>query len=441
MNIVREDLENQTTVLKVTVDEADYSEAVDKALRQHKRKANVPGFRPGMVPMGVINKMYRKGTLAEETYRIASKSAFDHIEAEKIEIVGDLLPGDGQQELDFDTAGPFEYVFELGRAPEVNIELTNKDKVKRYTIKIDDQMRERYRSNFLKRFGKLVDVDTVESDEALNVTLDQEEMKIEEAYVSLIGMSEEERKPFIGKKTGDKMDVDVNELYTNPAQRAAILHVKEDELKDINPKFTLEITKIRKFAEPEIDEEFFKMAFPDGNIKTKEEFEQHLDTQIALELSRETDFLFNLDLRDFLIKKANLTMPEEFLKRWLFIINEGKFPIEEIENDFPKFLDMMRWNLIQKHYLKEFGLEVTPMDMVDEAKNTARAQFAYYGMGQVADEMLENYADSILRDKDERRKIREKLSEAKVIGAVTPLIGVTEKAVSVEEFQKLAAKE
>jgi trigger factor len=302
-------------------------------------------------------------------------------------------------------------------------------------------MREGYRSNFLKRFGRLVDVDAVENDEALNITLDQEEMKIEDAYVSLIGMSEEERKPFIGKKIGDKMEVDINELYTNPAQRAAILHVKENELEGINPKFTLEITKIRKFAEPEIDEEFFNMAFPEGQIKTKEEFEQHIDAQIALELSRETDFLFNLDLRDFLIKKAGLSMPEEFLKSWLFIINEGKFPIEEIERDFPKFLDMMRWNLIQKHYIKEFGLEVTPTDMIEEAKNTARAQFAYYGMGQVADDMLENYANSILQNKDERSKIREKLSEEKVVGAVTPLIGITEKPVSAEEFQKLVSKE
>lgn len=440
MNIVREDLENQTSVLKVTVDEADYKDAVEKALRQYKRKANVPGFRPGMVPMGVIKKMYGKATIAEEAYRSASDKAFKYIEDEKIDFVGDIMPSDRQQQLDFENGTSFEFIFELGLAPEVNIPLSKKDKVTKYAIMIDGSMRDGYRSNFLKRFGKLVDVDTVGSDEALNITLDQEDMKIEDAYVSLIGMSEEERKPFIGKKTGDKMEIDINELYANPAQRAAILHVKEDELAGIDPKFTLEITKIRKFAEPEINEELFKMAFPDGNVKTAEEFEEYIDNQIAAELSRETDFLFNLDMRDFLIKKADLAMPEAFLKNWLFSINEGKFGMDEIEKDFPKFLDMMRWNLIQKYYLKELGLEITPQEMLEEAKNTARQQFAYYGMGQVADDMLENYANSILGNKDERRKIYERLSESKVIAAVTPNVTVTEKAVSAEEFGKLAGQ-
>lgn len=440
MNIVREDLENQTSVLKVTVDEADYKDAVEKALRQYKRKANVPGFRPGMVPMGVIKKMYGKATIAEEAYRSASDKAFKYIEDEKIDFVGDIMPSDRQQQLDFENGTSFEFIFELGLAPKVDIPLSKKDKVAKYAIMIDGSMRDGYRSNFLKRFGKLVDVDTVGSDEALNVTLDQEDMKIEDAYVSLIGMSEEERKPFIGKKTGDKMEIDINELYANPAQRAAILHVKEDELAGINPKFTLEITKIRKFAEPEINEELFKMAFPDGNVKTTEEFEEYIDSQIAAELSRETDFLFNLDMRDFLIKKADLAMPEAFLKNWLFSINEGKFGMDEIEKDFPKFLDMMRWNLIQKYYLKELGLEITPQEMLEEAKNTARQQFAYYGMGQVADDMLENYANSILGNKDERRKIYERLSESKVIAAVIPNVTITEKAVSAEEFGKLAGQ-
>lgn len=438
MNIVRENLEDGTTLLKATVGEADYNEAVDKALRTYKRKANVPGFRPGMVPMSIINKMYRKGVVAEEAYRTASKGCFDYIEKEKLTLVGDMIPSDKQQPLDFDNDTEYEFAFEVGIAPEINIALSKKDKVKKYAIAIEDKMRDGYRGNFTRRFGKLVDVDRVETEDALTVTLDQPEMKIEEAYVGLIGMSDAARKPFLGKKVGDTMEVDVNELYPNPAQRAAILQVKEPELEGINPKFTLTITKIRRFTEPELNEEFFKMAFPEGNVKTAEEFAQYIDAQILRDLKREADYLFTLDVRKLLLDKANLTLPAAFLKRWLYTINEGKFSMEEIEKDFDKFLDMMKWNLVQKHYVNELKLEVTPEEATEEAKAMAAQQFAYYGMSQVADDMLANYAKSILENKEESRKVYEKIFEQKVIDAVVPQITVSDATVTAEEFAKLA---
>lgn len=438
MNIVRENLEDGTTLLKATVGEADYNEAVDKALRTYKRKANVPGFRPGMVPMSIINKMYRKGVVAEEAYRTASKGCFDYIEKEKLTLVGDMIPSDKQQPLDFDNDTEYEFAFEVGIAPEINIALSKKDKVKKYAIAIEDKMRDGYRGNFTRRFGKLVDVNSVETEDALTVTLDQPEMKIEEAYVGLIGMSDAARKPFLGKKVGDTMEVDVNELYPNPAQRAAILQVKEPELEGINPKFTLTITKIRRFTEPELNEEFFKMAFPEGNVKTAEEFAQYIDAQILRDLKREADYLFTLDVRKLLLDKANLTLPAAFLKRWLYTINEGKFSMEEIEKDFDKFLDMMKWNLVQKHYVNELKLEVTPEEATEEAKAMAAQQFAYYGMSQVADDMLANYAKSILENKEESRKVYEKIFEQKVIDAVVPQITVSDATVTAEEFAKLA---
>ena len=236
-----------------------------------------------------------------------------------------MIPSEEQGDFDFENGTEFEFIFEIGEAPEVKLELSAKDKMTYYTIKVDKKMHDDYRSNFLRRFGRLVDTDKVTADEALEVTLDNGDMKIEGAYVGLISMNEEERKPFIGKKVGFKTQVNVNELYKTPAQRAAVLQVKENELEGIKPEFSLEITKIRKFAEPELNEEFFKMAFPAGNVKTAEEFEAFVDAEISKELRRESDYLFTLQLRDFLLKKAGLTMPVEFLKRWLYVINEGKF--------------------------------------------------------------------------------------------------------------------
>ena len=401
-----------------------------------RRKANIPGFRPGMVPMGVIKKMYGKGVLAEQAYRQASEAAFNYLQEQKIDYVGDVIPSEEQGDFDFENGTEFEFIFEIGEAPEVKLELSAKDKMTYYTIKVDKKMHDDYRSNFLRRFGRLVDTDKVTADEALEVTLDNGDMKIEGAYVGLISMNEEERKPFIGKKVGFKMQVNVNELYKTPAQRAAVLQVKENELEGIKPEFSLEITKIRKFAEPELNEEFFKMAFPQGGVTDEAGLDKFIDAQIEAELRRESDYLFTLQVRDYLVKKADLKMPAAFLKRWLYTINEGKFSMEDIEKDFDQFLKMFTWNYLQKHFIKTDNLSVSKEEAEAEAKALAASQFAQYGMPSAPDDMLEGYAEKILADKDQGQKIYEKLYEVKVVEDVKSKVKVTEKAVSADDFAK-----
>ena len=438
MNIVREQRGENNSLLKITVTPEDYAQEVDKALREYRRKANIPGFRPGMVPMGIVKKMYGKGVLAEQSYRKASNAAFEYLQKENIDYLGDVIPSEEQGDFDFENGTDFEFVFEIGEAPKVELSLSEKDKLTYHAIAVDKKMHDDYRSNYLRRFGRLVDAEEVTADEALSVTLDNGEMNVSDAYVGLISMSEEERAPFIGKKVGYKTTVNVNELYKNPSQRAAVLQVKEHELEGINPEFSLEITKIRKFAEPELNEEFFKMAFPSGDVKSAEEFEAYIDAQISSELRRESDYLFTLQLRDYLVKKAGLKMPEEFLKRWLYTINEGKFSMEEIGKDFDQFLKMFTWNYLQKHYIKVENIAVEKEEAEREAKALAAAQFAQYGMPSAPDEMLGGYAERILADKEQAQKIYEKLYEVKVVEAVKAKIGVTEKAVSADEFAKLA---
>lgn len=438
MNIVREQHGENNSLIRVTVGEADYGQEVEKALRDYRRKANIPGFRPGMVPMGIIRKMYGKGVVAEQSYRTASNSVFEYLQKEGIDYLGDVIPAEEQGAFDFENNTEFEFVFEIGEAPAINLDLSEKDKLTYHKIKVDKKMHDDYRSNYLRRYGRLVDVDTVTSDEALTVTLDNGDMNVADAYVGLISMSEEERKPFQGKKVGDKMHVNINELYKNPAQRAACLQVKENELEGINPEFEMEITKIRKFAEPELNGEFFKMAFPQGDVTDEAGFDKLIDTQIESELRRESDYLFTLQLRDYLVKKADLKMPEAFLKRWLYTINEGKFTMEEIEKDFDQFLKMFTWNYLQKHFIKADNLTVTKEEAAAEAKALAAAQFAQYGMPSAPDDMLAGYAEKILADKEQGQKIYEKLFETKVVEDVKSKIKVTEKSVSAEDFAKLA---
>ena len=438
MNIVREQHGENNSLIRVTVGPDDYGQEVEKSLREYRRKANIPGFRPGMVPMGIIRKMYGKGVVAEQSYRTASNSVFEYLQKEGIDYLGDVIPAEEQGAFDFENNTEFEFVFEIGEAPAINLDLSEKDKLTYHKIKVDKKMHDDYRSNYLRRYGRLVDAAEVTSDEALTVTLDNGDMNVADAYVGLISMSEEERKPFLGKKVGDKMHVNINELYKNPAQRAACLQVKENELEGINPEFEMEITKIRKFAEPELNEEFFKMAFPQGNVTDEAGFDKLIDEQIAAELRRESDYLFTLQLRDYLVKKADLKMPEAFLKRWLYTINEGKFTMEEIEKDFDQFLKMFTWNYLQKHFIKADNLTVTKEEAEAEAKALAAAQFAQYGMPSAPDEMLAGYAGKILSDKEQGQKIYEKLYEVKVVEDVKSKIKVTEKAVSADDFAKLA---
>ena len=251
-------------------------------------------------------------------------------------------------------------------------------------------------------------------------------------------MTDEERKPFEGKKVGDKMDVNVNELYKSASQRASILQVKEDELESVNPAFSLEITQIRQFANPELNEEFFKMAFPEGDVKNEEELNAFLSAEIEKELAREADYLFTIRVRNFLMEKAALQMPEEFLKRWLYVINEGKFTKEEIEKDFAGFVQMFTWNYLQKHYIQSANLTVTAEEAEAEAKEFAKAQFAQYGMPSAPEEMVANFSKQILENKEQAQKIYEKLYEVKVVEYVKSQVKVTTKAVSADEFAKLA---
>ena len=438
MKITRDQREGGVSILSVKVVEKDYAAEVEKSLREYRRKANIPGFRPGMVPMGIVKKMYGKGVVAEQSYRLASNSVFEYLQKNKIDYLGDVIPSEEQGDFDFENNTEFTFKFEIGEAPAINLELTEKDKMTYNRIKVDKKMHEDYRSNYLRRYGRLVEVETVESDEALTVTLDNGDMQVQDAYVGLISMNEEERKPFLGKKVGDKMQVNVNELYKTASQRAAMLQTKEEELASINPEFEMEITKIRKFAEPELNEEFFKMAFPAGNVTNEKELDKMLDEQIAQELGRESDYLFTLQLRDMLIKKADLQMPVAFLKRWLYTINEGKFTMEEIEKDFDQFLVMFTWNYLQKHFIENEKLTVTPEEATAEAKGLAAAQFAQYGMPSAPEDMLEGYAKQILENKEQAQKIYERLLEVKVVEAVKAKIKVTEKAVSSEDFAKIA---
>lgn len=440
MNIVRENRENQLAIVKVTVAEPDYIEEVNKKLHEYKRKANMPGFRPGMVPMSIINKLYRKGAIAEAAYKAASDACFKYIEDEKIDYMGDVMPSDEQGGFDFDNNTEHEFVFELGLAPEINVELSADDKITRYKIKADDDMRDSFRQNFLNRFGMMKDVESIEKDEALTVTLDNGEMKVEEAYVGLVSMTDEQKAPFIGKKKGDQMIVDINELYKNKAQRSAILKLKDAELDAVKPEFNLTIDSIRKFALPDLNEDFFKIAFPEGDVTDEAGFEKFIDERLVEELAKESENIFGGDVKKYLMEKVNPTLPEEFLKRWLVAINEGKYTAEQVEHDFPAFAEMMKWSVIQKYFITKLDIKIENEDMLNEAKKLAGMQLAQYGIQSPAEDMLTDFANRMLGSKEEANRILQMVYDNKIVATVTPMMKVSSKSVTVEQLKKIFEK-
>lgn len=436
MQVVRENIGNLNDILKITVSAADYVTIVEKALKEHKKKANIPGFRPGMVPMGMIKKMYLKGVTVDETYKMASQECFKYITDNKIEILGEPLPADTQPDIDFEAQGDLEFHFEIGISPEVNVELEN-TKVVKYNITIEDDMVEGYKKNYLQRFGKLVDIAEVTSDEAVTGTLTQGEIVIEEAYVGLISMSEEERAPFIGKKVGDKMDVNVNDLYKTTSQRAAILKMSEEELENIDPKFELAIVQIRKFELPEITDELIADAFTNSEVKTVAQFNEFAEEEVKKSLDDESKYKLSIDIRKKMLEIAALTLPEQFLKKWIFAMNEGKFTKEDIDKEYPRFFEMMSWDIIKKKYIVENDMQVSKEELIDEAKAMAKMQFIQYGMPTVEDSLLTNYANQIISNQDEARKLHDAVYEKKAVGFIKSKIKTTSKKISVADFGKL----
>lgn len=437
MKITRTDLEGQTILLSVLVQNEDYSPVVEKQLKDYAKKASIPGFRPGKAPKSVIQKMYGKNVLVDVCYKLATDSAIEELKTQEIEPLGDLMPAESQPQLDFENGEEFEFIFEVGLAPKVELDFSGEDVIDKYVITPTDEMIEGYTNNFLRQYGKLEDVEAATKDEAITCNLDNGDMRIEDAYVGLISMNDDERAPFIGKKVGDKMTVNVNELYTDVKQRCAILSLSEEELEGINPEFELEITKVRAFVNPEINEEFLAMAFPEGDVKDEEAFKAKILSNVEAELASQIEFKWEDNVRDYTLTKANLTLPEEFLKRWLFSINEEKFSMEQITEEFPQFAKMMKWDLCKRDIVKANELEIKEEDVMAEAKLMAMAAFRQYGLASAADDMLENYAKQILGNKEEARKIFDKVGEKKTIAAIASKVTVNEIRMTVEEFSAM----
>lgn len=448
MNITRENIDELNAVLKLELGKTDYEDRVAKVLKDYRKKAQVPGFRPGNVPIGLINKMYRKPVLIEEINKLVSESLSNYLVEQKLNILGEPLPHEGDtKKIDWDNDSDFEFKFDLGIAPEFEVKLSSKDKIPYYSIKIDNELIDKYIDGYAQRFGQYVHVDEIQEKDLLTVSIAQmwlngdineEGFKNEEARISVDIIKDKKIKESVLKaKKGESLTFDLRKAYPNDTEIASILRIKTEEAKEVSGDFKVTINEIQRFDKAEINQELFDKVYGEGNIQSIEEFRSKISEEAVLNLKRDSDYKFRLDVRGELVKKFKSNLPAEFLKRWLFAINEGKFSMEDIEKDFDHFMKDLKWQMIKDKIAKENSIKVTEDDLRAAAKENARIQFSYYGMNNVPDEHLETFAARTFENKEQVKKLAETKLEDNIIEFVKQTVKLDEKEITQEKFNKL----
>ncbi|MBO7305253.1 MAG: hypothetical protein J6U47_00825 [Bacteroidales bacterium] len=439
MKIEQIKIDDLTFQLVVNIEKADAQEKKKQALKEYRKTAELKGFRKGMAPMSLIEKMHGLSALVEGVNQLISESINNYIAENKLNILGEPLPcEDKQKKIDWENDEVYEFVFDAALSPVVDFKLSAQDKIVSYNVTVTEEAKQAYKSNMLKQFGKLENVDVIKDEDFIIADLEQGETKIEGTYITLRQIEDADVKAlFIGKKPGDSFELDVNKAFVNETDRAALLKVSKDELANINPLYNVTVKEVKTFVEAEQNQDLYDRLFGEGEVKSEAEFEGKIAERIAKEYEQESAYRFMLDAREYLLNKTNIQVPEQFMKKWLYTINEGKFSMEDIEKDFALFLKDFRWQLIRQYICKEQNIQITREDVLAVAKHIAGYQFAMYGLNNVPDEQLTQYAESLLGNEKEGRRIYEKTEEDKVLAYVKSVVSLDVKDITIDELHKL----
>lgn len=447
MNITKTDVDALNAVLEVKIEKADYAENVEKALREARRKATVKGFRPGMVPAGLVKKMYGKGTLVEEVNKILSNSLWNYISENKIHILGEPLPKDNNlSNVDLESQPEFTFSFEIGIAPEINISFSKSDKVNHYNISIDEETIGNYQKYYARTYGKSVIVEISEDNSILKGTLVQAIEKTEtvepltnnetKLLISII-KDDEIKKSFIGKKQNDNITFDIKKAFPNDDEIAGLLNVKKENLVLSSTLFNFTINEISNFVEAENNQELWDNIYGKDTITSEEQYLEKIKEDIAVNYKAESDYKLNADIRTKLLEKATFELPNEFLKKWIKTTSEKEITDDVLEKEYPIFMNDIKWQLVKDSFIKKHDLKITPEDVNELARQVALAQFRQYGINSVPDEHLDEMAGRILKNEKEKKRLEEKKIEDKVIEFVKESINLEIKDITPDEFRKL----
>ena len=451
MNIQFENADKVNGLMTITIEKADYEEKVMKTLKDYRKRAQVPGFRPGMVPMGLIKKQYGTAVKVEEVNRLLSDKLFEYVRENKIQMLGEPLPNEEkQQPQDFEQDGPFTFVFDIAVAPEMTVSLTGRDKIDYYVIEADDKLIDEQVQMYASQAGDFVQAQEWSGNDTLTGDIRQldAEGNTLEGGITVSGSmlmpsyikGEDEKKKFEGAKPGDIITFNLKKAYPdNDAEIAALLKMEKEQVKDLESDFSFQVTEIRHFQPAAVDQKLFDRVFGEGTVKDEKEFRQKIADMIAPQLQSNSDYKFLLDVRKHMEKKVGeVTFPEALLKRIMLNNNKDK-GADFVEKNFEQSINELKWHLIKEKLVAANNIKVEDDDLKAVAKEAIRAQFAQYGMSNVPDDVLENYAQEQLKKRENVDNFVDRAVDQKLTVALKGVVKLNEKKVTLEEFNKLMA--
>ena len=435
-------------VLTMTIEPADYQEKVEKTLKDYRKKAQVPGFRPGMVPMGMIKKQYGTAVKVDEVNRLMGEKLYEYVRENKIQMLGEPLPSDKQQPQDFEKDGELTFVFDIAVAPEFKVALSGKDKIAYYTIDVDDKLIDQQVQMYASQGGEFVKAEVFSGNDTITGDLRQLDEKgntLEGGITTESGMimpayikEDKQKKLFDGCKPGDIITFNPKKAYPdNDAEVAALLKVKKEDVADMNSEFSFQVTEIRHFQPAEVDQKLFDRVFGEGTVKDEKSFREKIAEQLKAQFVGSSDYKFMQDVRAHLEKKVGkLEFPEALLKRVMLQNNKDK-GADYVEQNFDGSIKELAWHLIKEQIVAAQEIKIEDEDVKRVAKEAVRAQFAQYGMANVPDDVLENYAEEQLKKRENIDGFVDRAVDLKLTEKLKTVVKLDEKTVTLDEFNKM----
>jgi|694.fasta_scaffold08377_4 trigger factor len=447
MNITQDKIDNLNSVLTVKITPEDYKERVEKAIKAQAKKAKLPGFRPGMVPAGHIKKMYGKNILVDEINNILNDTLSNYISENKIEVLGQPLPKvDDSKEFNWDFTDDFEFVYELGIAPEFELNFSSKDKLTYYQVKVDKDTLASRIKNLRKSYGKMSNPDVSADDDVIYADLNQiaADGSVFEGGISntaSVRLDQVEnakiKKSLIGLKKDDEVVLDIQKAFgSNETIIAKLLNISEEDAKDLKSNFKLSVKNINRLEEGDLNQEFFDKIFGENIVATEAEFEQKIREELEGMMVQNADQRLQGDLLQFGLDKVKLSLPDEFLKRWLKATNE-KLSEEELNNGYDDFARNLRWTLIENKIIKDNKLEIKYDEVFAAAKNRLDGQFRMYSPQPLSEEQLGQYTAQFLQNKENANRIFEEVKAQHVFDYLKGVITLDKKDIDYDKFLEL----
>ncbi len=443
MNITKKDIDSLNAEIAISVTPTDYEGKVNDALKKAQKQISMPGFRPGKVPAGLVKKQYGTQILVDELNKLLDATIYNYIQENKLEILGNPLPKD-QAAVDFENQKDFEFVYQIGLAPQFNIDLNDKQTFTYKTVKIDDELVEKYVKDVRRNFGKpqnpevagekdVVFVDINELDETENIkpggifkstSISYERLKNETAKSKILGVKKE-----------DKITLNANELYDTALDKSVSLGIDKEAAETLDCNLQLTVKNIARLEDADLDQDLFDKVYGPGKITSEEEFRNKIREELGLMFNADADKFLRTEVENSLVEKTNIQLPDTFLKRWLLAVNEKPITQEELEKDYPNYSKSMKWRLIENKIIKDNEIKVDADEAKDEAKAFIKSEYSRYGQVPTEDD-LEKISKDILSKEKEAQRIFENLYSKKVLDLIKEKCTLKAKEVSYEDFFK-----